>query len=145
VAAGVGSTTFSLAVNLGIHPLCSTGLSGGVDVKDGKLRPREYQCDFRRPLEKTVEQPELVRPEVWFIRPDGSNLTAATEDARSVLLTIGMEWFDEFSSLQRMLSFAEREDETNTGTWGMGRAPGAPHRLRLIEDLKRGLSSSARV
>jgi len=46
-----------------------------------------------------------------------------------------MEWFDEFSSRQRMLSFAEREDETNTGTWGMG-APGSPHRLRLIEDLK---------
>ena len=144
VAAEVGSTTFSFAVNLGIHPLCSTDFSGRVEVKNGKLRPREYQCDFRRPLQKTVDQPELARPEVWFIRPDGSNLTGAVEDARSVLLTIGMEWFEEFSSLQRMLSFAEREEETDTGTWGMG-APGSPHRLRLIEDLKRGLSSSARA
>jgi len=143
LAEGLGATTFSFAVNLGVHVLCSTKwLDYQVKVKDGKLRPVEWACDVRRHLEKTISQEELERRDVWYVRPDGSNVTETVDDARSVLLTTGVAWLDEFSDLERILAFVENEPEEwdareqRFGTWGPGRL-GSPNRLRLADDLRR--------
>jgi hypothetical protein len=141
-AATMGVTTFSFQVNLGVRALCSSQGREFVKLRDGKLRPREPECDVRRVLWKTIQQTETDKPYVWFVREDGSNLEQAVEDARAVLLTTGMAWIDEFSDLSRILSFAENEPEewddagtTITGTWGLGRL-GCPARLDLITDIR---------
>jgi hypothetical protein len=147
VATSMDVTTYSFSVNLGIRALCSSREQAHLPVMDGKLRPHESQCDVRRVLWKTIEQPESARPDVWFVRPDGSNLLAAVEDAGSVLLAAGMDWLDEFSDPERLLKFAEDEPEEwdargtlLVGTWGPGRV-GSPMRHDLIDDLKRGIQS----
>jgi hypothetical protein len=144
-AATMGVTTFSFQVNLGIRALCSSNGRSFVKVRDGKLRPREPECDVRRVLWKTIPQAETEKPYVWFVRPDGSNLSEVVEDACSVLLTTGMAWIGEFSDLSRILSFAENEPEewdaigtTITGTWGLGQL-GCPARRELIADIRAAL------
>jgi hypothetical protein len=137
------TTTFSFAVNLGVRAHASSDFRGQeIKMKNGKLRPGEHQCNIRRVLQRTIHQPELARRDIWYVRPDGSNLTEAVEDARSVLLTTGMDWLDEFSSPERMLQFAENEPEEwdsagklLVGTFGLGTV-GSPARLRLIDDLR---------
>lgn len=100
---------------------------------------------MRRVLWKTIAQDETEKPLIWFVRPDGSNLSEIVDDARSVLLTTGMAWIDEFSDLSRILSYAENEPEewdakgtTMTGTWGLGRL-GCPRRMELIADIRAAL------
>ena len=112
---------------------------------DGRLRPKEYACDVRRVLSKTITQPESEKPNIWFVGEDGANLSRVVEDARAVLLTVGMAWFEEFSELSRILSFAKNEPEewdekgtTLIGTWGLGRL-GCPHRQELIADIETAL------
>jgi hypothetical protein len=144
-AATMGVTTYSFQVNLGIRARCSSNGRSFVKIRDGKLRPREAECDVRRVLRKTIAQSETEKPYVWFVRSDGSNLSETVDDARSVLLTAGMAWVDEFSDLSRILSFAQSEPEewdakgtTITGTWGLGRL-GCPVRLELIADIEAAL------
>lgn len=146
-AATMGVTTFSFQVNLGVRALCSSRGRSFVKVRDGKLRPREPECDVRRVLWKTIPQAETEKPYVWFVCEDGSNLSEVVEDARVVLLTTGLAWINEFSDLSRILSFAENEPEerdakgtTITGTWGLGR-PGCPSRIDFNTDLRAALRS----
>jgi hypothetical protein len=141
-ASTLGVTTFSFQLNLGIRVRCSSNGAAFVKVKDGKLRPKEAECDVRRVLWKSIQQPETDLPYLWYVREDGSNLREVIEDARYVLLTAGMMWVDEFSDPSRILAFAETEPEewdakgtTITGTWGLGRL-GCPARARLISDIR---------
>lgn len=144
-AAAIGVTTFSFEVHLGIRALCSSKGRSFVKVRDGNLRPSEAECDVRRVLWKTIEQPESDKPYVWFVREDGSNLTEVVEDACSVLLTTGIAWIEEFSDLDRIRRYAEDEPEewdakgtTITGTWGPGQL-GSPARAQLIADIDAAL------
>jgi len=137
------ATTFSFAVNLGVRARASSAHREEIKVKNGKLRPGEHQCNVRLVLQRSLDQPELARRDIWYVRPNGSNLTEAVEDARSVLMTIGMAWLDEFSNPERMLQFAENEPDgwgpgkkLQVGTFGLGNM-GSPARLRLIDDLRR--------
>ena len=134
-------TSYSFGVNLGVYVLCASHLGGSASATDGQLRPQEYQCDLRRAFWKTIEQPESSRPDIWFVRPDGSNLGEVVGDASSVLLGEGMAWLDEFSDLRRIYDFASNEPEQwdseaqlFNGTWGPGKL-GSPARAQLIADL----------
>jgi hypothetical protein len=145
-ASMMGVTTVSFQLNLGIRARCSSNGADFVKVKDGKLRPKEPECDVRRVLWKTIEQPETELRYIWYVREDGSNVREVVEDARVVLLTDGMMWVDEFSELPRILAFAENEPEqwdakgsTITGTWGLGRL-GCPVRANLIADIRQAAS-----
>ena len=37
-------------------------------------------------------------PEIWFVRPDGSNLVECVEDALAAIRREGLPWFDSFRS-----------------------------------------------
>ena len=142
----LNTTTFSFAVNLGVRARASSDYRGQeIKIKNGRLRPGEHQCNIRLALQRTIDQPGLERRDIWYVRPDGSNLSEAVEDARSVLMTTGVDWLDEFSSPERMLQFAENEPEgwgsgkkLHVGTFGLGNM-GSPARLRLIDDLRQAL------
>ena len=66
LANGVGCTTYSFCGRLG----CSFDAiprSERVKRKDGLFRPEEYECHFRRALQKTIRQPNLKRRDVWYV------------------------------------------------------------------------------
>jgi hypothetical protein len=137
--AGVlGITSYSFQVNLGIHPRCRT--TEAIRRKDGRLRPEEYECDFRRTMRKGLRQPEHERETIWFVHPDGSNLRAVVEDARDVLLRDGMAWFEQLGGFEAMLTVAERAPESMADTWGMGNR-GSPHQVELVGSLRAALTA----
>lgn len=131
--AGVfGINTLSFQLHLGVHPRCRT--DSDTPVKDGLLRPQESACDFRLMLVKPFPQDETDRPEIWFVRSDGSNLQKLVKAARDLLLTEGFAWFASLDGVERMLEVARHEPLTDYTAGGMGNI-GSPHRLSLIADL----------
>ncbi len=125
--------TISFQLHLGVHPRCRT--TDTTSVIDGALRPREAACDFRRVLVKPLAQEETDRPEIWFVRSDGSNLQEIVEAARNLLLDEGLAWFASLGGMHAMLETARHEPLTLYTAGGMGNL-GSPHRLSLIADLE---------
>jgi len=125
--------TVSFQLHLGVHPRCRT--SEETPVKNGSLRPQEAACDFRRILLKPFQQDETNRPEIWFLRSDGSNLQEVVKAARDLLLSEGLAWFDSLKGVDRMLQTALHEPLTRETPGGMGNL-GSPFRQRLIADLE---------
>jgi len=121
LADGVGCTTFSFALNLGIYfraiprdPLMGK-LGKGVDPA---VKPEEYHCHLRHRLLKDIEQPVLPRRDTWYVEPDGGNLPVVMSDARSVLQTQGLAWFGSLRSREGVLSLLMeqgKEDEARSG------------------------------
>jgi hypothetical protein len=111
IADGVGCTTFSFALNLGIYfraiPF-NYPLRKGYDPS---VNPQEYHCHFRHRLLKGIEQPVLPRRDTWYVEPDGSNLLETLADARAVLQHDGLPWFSRFRSLEEVLRLLMEQDE----------------------------------
>jgi hypothetical protein len=134
--AGVyGVTSYSFQLELATHPRVRTRDS--TPSKDGSLRPSAADCDFRRFLRRPFDQPETNRPEVWYLRPDGSNLREVIEAARDLLITEGLRWFSDLDGVDPLLQIArsDRRDDPSGEVWGMGN-PGSPHRRELIAALE---------
>lgn len=138
LAAGVGCTTFSFAINLGCHytflPEC-----GASRFYDRDNLPQEYHCAFRRALRKSLAQPKFPRPDVWFVEVDGSNLDACIDDTAGVLEHDGMPWFSRLSDPREALRIVQADDEKFDssgagGTWGFGRR-GSPMWQHVIHHL----------
>lgn len=121
LADGVGCTTFSFAVNLGIFFLCIPAQF--VKEKNGILLPEEFACHFRRRLFKTIKQPQLPRRDTWYVSVDGSDLEAVIQDARNAIEEVGLAWFDRYADMHEVLRTLLEDDEANEGTWGFGRNP----------------------
>lgn len=122
LATGVGCTTYSFAVNLG----CSFDAiprSSRIKRKNGLLRPPEYECDFRRALQKSIEQANLRRKDIWYVDPNGENLATVIADAERAISKIGLPWFEQYSDLNEVLRTLLEEPESNDGTWGFGANP----------------------
>lgn len=125
--------TLSFQLQLGVHPLCRT--TDETPRKAGALRPPEAACDFRCTLKRPFEQAETERPEIWFVRSDGSNLREIAAAARDTLMSDGLAWFASLDDVDQMLHVARTAPEDMDATWGMGNF-GSPHRLGLIADLE---------
>lgn len=100
--AGVlGCTTYSFAVNLSCYLtyLPSEHGEDQIKVKDGQLRPEEYECPFRHRLRRRFPQPEMDPryTDIWYIDPEGRYLDKALHDVRMILASEGFAWFDEFA------------------------------------------------
>ncbi len=121
LAEGVGCTTYSFAINLGIFFLCIP--QQHVREKDGLLLPEEYRCHLRRRLLKNITQAELPRRDTYYVSPDGSNLDLTIDDARAVIEYEGLPWFAHYDDLHEVLRTLLEEDESMNGTWGMGANP----------------------
>ncbi len=119
LADGLDCTTFSFAVNLGVYPRCLHDIDSRVKEKDGHLRPEEWQCGFRLSLERRVDQGEIDRRDIWFVRPDGANITTVVHDARDVIREEGLPWFDRLDGVERMRAVARAVPASMKGTWGI--------------------------
>jgi hypothetical protein len=111
LAEGVGCTTFSFALNLGIF---FRAIPFEYPVKKGpdpSVKPQEYHCHFRHRLLKNIEQPILLRRDTWYVEPDGSNLLQCLDDSRTAIEREGLPWFDRFKSLESVLALLMEQEQ----------------------------------
>ena len=143
LANGLGCTTFSFAVNLGLNfdfmPLGMTMRMPSIERP-----PRESECIFRKPLLRRLNQPGNEHPQIWTVDPSGNNAEECVSDALNVLLRDAMPWFEMVGDLSKAAQIVEHEDEEfgrsgPIGTWGFGR-PGSPLRLRTLAHLRAELN-----
>jgi hypothetical protein len=121
LAKRVGCTTYSFSVMLG----CSfDAIPRGARIKqkNGYLRPEEYQCHFRLPLQKSIKQP-LKRTDVWLVDPSGKNLDMVIADAKKAILETGLGWFGRFGNMKEVLRTLLEDAESNESTFGFGANP----------------------
>jgi hypothetical protein len=113
----IGSTTYSIAVNLGCYITVIPELpTWACRQENGYLLPQEYACHFRRQLLKSIKQPELERKDIWYVDPEGKYLDAP--------------WFVRFTKLSDVYTLLLGEEHFVNGTWGLG-AKGSPIRNYL--------------
>ena len=126
-AEAVGCPPLSLSVYVAAYPHFLER-NERIPVRDGRLRPRYWDCDpFNRSLTKTIPQPwfrpfgepmsdrvlpsirlhrealrRLVnraahdRPEIWYMRTDGSNMDENLQDMMTVVLTAGLDLLEQW-------------------------------------------------
>jgi hypothetical protein len=122
LANSLGCTTYSFCVRLG----CSFDAiprSERVKRKDEFFRPEEYECHFRRPLQKTIQRPNLKRRDVWYVDPAGKNLDIVIADAKKAILETGLGWFSRFGDMKEVLRTLLEDAESNESTSGFGANP----------------------
>jgi hypothetical protein len=88
---------------------------------DGRLLPREHECHMRTFLHSTLNidkwrkalsvanRAEAQRRDLWCIECDGSNLTEAVEDMKSVFLQEALPWYRRLSSMEEAFREVEQE------------------------------------
>lgn len=112
LAEGVGATTYSFALNLGIYLLAVPHRPGRPTKLVGdELRPEEWQSDLRLHLERGLEQPELPRRDIWYIDESGRYLGSAVRDARRAIAESGLPWFERWSSDATLLEALRTEGD----------------------------------
>jgi len=122
LANSVGCTTYSFCVRLACC-FDSIPQSKRIKRKNGYLRPEEYECHFRLTLQKSINQPNLKRTDVWYVEPTGNNLQAAIADARKAILGTGLSWFTRFGDPAEVLRTLLEDSEGNESTHGFGANP----------------------
>ncbi len=149
LANGVGCTTFSFAINLGVYYKCVDSFPW-ISSKNPPL-PQEYVCQARKHLTKSIKQYGLFNPygkvrfslgklkvdrndraDIWYVLEDGSNLEEVIDDSIAVILEKGIPWLDELSdltyALKVFLNKPETEFESYSGSFislGRGRVVSA--------------------
>jgi len=155
LAEAMGATTFSFGVNVGVfYPVIAEHAGSGAFIKD-LSRPAEYDCQARFHMAKGISQPNterrrwfgartpvaelgawVDRPDVWYVRADGTNLDEVVADARDQVVTTGLPWLDRLADLAE----ARRkflEDESTNHAPGIvaehyGGALGSPARWHAV-------------
>jgi hypothetical protein len=140
----LGCTTMSFSVNLGLHFDFMPG-GGGAEYLGPDNPPKESQCIFRKPLRRSLPQPNNADPRIWSVDSDGLNVALCVADALQMIEQDGLPWFTDFSDPMRALRFVEAEEESfdqfgPSGTWGFGR-PGSPMRKHAITYLRKAVSA----
>ena len=126
LAKTVGCTTYSFCVNLG----CSFEAiprRARTKQRKGYLRPEEYECHFRLPLQKSIKQLNLKRTNVWYVDAAGKNLDIAVADAKKAIVETGLGWFSRFNNVKEVLRTLLEDSESNESTSGFGSNP-SPNR-----------------
>lgn len=128
----IGCTSASFSLNGGIC-FKAVPLSCKIRVPFSEWLPPPYQ--MRKFHRRTIDQAELSRRDIWFIREDGSNLENCVADAIKVLREESEPWFlrfrDDRAVLQALLHEPDEADElglllSSNGTLG------CPFRNNLI-------------
>lgn len=130
LAQGIGCTTFSFALNLGIffrriprpRPI-------KLQQESKPFRPEEYHCHFRRKLMKTSNIDALKRLDVWSVEPDGSNAEDLVLDATFKIQRDALPWFERYRNLDFVLETLNTDKNPSDGTWGYGTLASPNRRL----------------
>jgi hypothetical protein len=111
LAARVGCTTFSFALNLGIYfdsvrflPWLKQPIPA---------RPKEYECHARRRVASPPENGE--RRDIWYVDEEEATLRELIPLVVKALDEQAVAWFEEFSDLERALQAFETREESYLG------------------------------
>lgn len=142
----LGITTFSFSINLGSFHLDIPTQHGSIKLKSNFPCPEEFECPFRGGLRRTFEQKELERKDIWFVKPDGSNIEECIIDARNQMLAHGVKWFTNLDTKEALRDILINKPESMGELWGFGRNP-SPIRSYLLGyvELKLGNETEATV
>jgi len=118
----MGCTTYSFSLNLGCF-FRYIPAQFPVRFKNGEVSPEEYQCHFRGRLDRTFDQRELDRNDIWYIDPNGDYLAKSMDDVLLQIKDRGFAWFDRFIRPEEVKRTLLKDDEQMAETWGFGRNP----------------------
>ena len=138
LAGGVGCTTYSFSLNLGIF---FRAIPFAYPVKKGpdpSVQPQEYYCHFRHRLLKNIEQPVLPRRDTWYVERDGRSLLECLDDSRTAIVQEGLPWFDRFKSLEFVLAMLMEQEEVPE----VRATRTSPARKRMIGYIARAIGRS---
>ena len=146
VAEGVGATTSSFTVPIGVFYPVIEEFDPVPSFHGDLTRPAEWHCHARNHLGKSISQvgewfPGSLqdRPEVWFVKPDGSNVEAVVTDARDRVLEGGIPWLERLADpREARRAFSEdpgRSLALGLGSEDYGGSLGSPARFHAIEAL----------
>src|SRR5258708_14777033 len=105
LAYGVGCTTYSFSINLGVYYKCyekTPWFNSKIPTK-----PSEYVWLQAKPLKKTLIQAKLFHPynnpsfhawhkdrnDIWYVKENGSNLEEVIQDAKECIGNEGFNYF----------------------------------------------------
>ncbi|MEZ5094841.1 MAG: hypothetical protein R2731_01070 [Nocardioides sp.] len=125
--AGVfGCPSYSVTVEVGVFYRC---------LDPELTKPQDYNCTFRAILGKTIRQPFFViewgpaadRPEILYVKSDGTNLGEVVQEAKHILEAQGLPFMDHFNQPDRAFNSLMTERMTD-GDFGKPRVmfPGNP-------------------
>lgn len=114
LAAGVGCTTFSFGLNLGVYVLGSAGEHILKRDGSGLLLPREYECSFRASLKKRTPVDGFAREDIFYIDPAGHSAAPCFHEVRHLLTEVAPQWFETLNDLDGLISWMGRSDRSST-------------------------------
>jgi hypothetical protein len=74
-------------------------------------------------LQKTIQQLNLKRTDVWYVDPAGKNLDVVIADAKKAILETGLGWSSRFGDMKEVLRTLLEDAESNESTSGFGANP----------------------
>ena len=100
---------YSLTVSLGIYYTYLPHKSNAKVDESGLLYPKEYECNRRAELTCSYDQfkyteyikcniSEKKRRDIWWVEPDGSNLSEVVNDINNGFLNYAVKWYKEKSN-----------------------------------------------
>ena len=112
LAEGLGCTTFSFAVNLGVYVIGQPGEVRLPRDKAGRLSPREYHCAFRSILHKRTPVDGFARGEIFFIDPSGRTTASCFDELRHLVTNFLPDWFEQRNNVDRLIAGMNSESES---------------------------------
>ncbi len=110
LAEGLGCTTFSFALNLGVYLDSSIEDRLVRQDKRGRLLPYEYECPFRAHLEKRTPVDGFQRANIFYVDASGRTVAACLQESRTLLQKAAPLWFGLFDDLSRAINYLENVD-----------------------------------
>lgn len=108
MASGIGCTTFSFALSIGI---LVRGSGQELWVKKdhkGQLFPNVSECHFQRGLRKRSAVDGFWRDDIFFVAEDGSTTSLALQESIEVLQSEARNWFQKVGDLEASIEWMER-------------------------------------
>lgn len=99
LADGIGCTSFSFALNLGVFLGHSTLIWPTKSDPKGLPRPSESACPFRAHLKKRFAIDGFDRADIFFIDEEGRTTAAVFREAFALLEDQALPWFQAFTDL----------------------------------------------
>ena len=124
LAQGLGCTSFSFGINLGIYLLYIPERfpNNPLSRRHGQIAPKEHQCHFRRSLRKGISQ-AYQREDIWAVSSNEAALEPVIQDAKRVIASEAFDWFDYYRDDMSVLYTLKNEESSMSGTWGFGKNP----------------------
>ena len=105
LAEGIGCTTYSFALNLGIYVFGSEVEERIKKDSDGRLMPQEYECCFREHLKKRSQIDRFERDDIFFVDPEGYSAAAVFNEVQYLLRERAPGWYAALGNLDAVIAW----------------------------------------